>query len=180
MNERLNERCLCGSTRPFKRCCEPYLTGKAFAPTAEALMRSRYSAFVQGHIDYLMATHHPAHHGVNARVSLQQSIANTRWLNLAVLKTQKGQKKDKSGVVEFVAAYQAKPSLSLIKAVQNGPVDCEQMHERSHFVKEQGKWFYTTGEMLLPYVPKRSQPCWCGSGQKFQRCHGKSVLNAHT
>ena len=87
MNERLNERCLCGSTRPFKRCCEPYLTGKAFAPTAEALMRSRYSAFVQGHIDYLMSTHHADHHGVNARASLKQSIANTRWLNLAVLKT---------------------------------------------------------------------------------------------
>ena len=171
----MSERCPCGATRPFKRCCEPYLNGKALALTAEALMRSRYSAFVQGHIDYLKETHHPAHHGANARASLKQSIANTRWLNLVVLKTQKGQKKDKSGVVEFVAAYQTKSALRLVRTVQKPPVDCEQMHERSHFIKEQGKWFYTTGEMLPPYVPKRSWPCWCGSGQKFQRCHGKSV-----
>ncbi|MEZ5505160.1 MAG: YchJ family metal-binding protein [Gammaproteobacteria bacterium] len=46
------------------------------------------------------------------------------------------------------------------------------LHERSRFVKEDGRWFYLDGEMLPLPSPGRNDPCWCGSGQKFKKCHG--------
>jgi SEC-C motif-containing protein len=50
------KNCPCGSGRPYTECCEPYILGKAKAPTAEALMRSRYSAYVEHAIDYIINT----------------------------------------------------------------------------------------------------------------------------
>ena len=52
--------CHCGSGKPYVKCCEPYINGEP-APTAEALMRSRYSAYVVGAVDYLGETLHPDH-----------------------------------------------------------------------------------------------------------------------
>lgn len=160
--------CPCGSKKTLANCCGLYLSGSAIAPTAEALMRSRYTAFHQGHIDYLIATHKTP----DSQVSLAQSIKRTRWLNLRIVNTKKGKAKDKTGIVEFVAAYQ--PAGSILSAQPVGEV--MQMHERSHFIKSSGKsgdrWLYTTGEMLPPYQPKRTEPCWCGSHKKFKHCHG--------
>ncbi|MEO1620692.1 MAG: YchJ family metal-binding protein, partial [Cyanobacteria bacterium J06632_3] len=114
----MSDLCFCGSGKAFGRCCGPYLTAKKSAPTAEALMRSRYSAFCTGNIDYLLATHHHSASNRGDRSSLRQSIKATRWLNLLVVKTQKGQRKDKSGVVEFVAAYQALSARNFLSAGQ--------------------------------------------------------------
>lgn len=156
--------CPCGSQKTLSNCCGLYLASEVSAPTAEALMRSRYTAFHQGQIDYLIATHKTP----ETRASLAQSIKNTRWLNLLIVSTQKGKTRDKTGIVEFVAAYQ--PAGSVLMAQSVGEV--RQMHERSHFIKSSGRWLYTTGEMLLPYQPKRTEPCWCGSGKLFKHCHG--------
>ena len=52
-------RCPCGSNRTYDDCCGPYLEGRSDPPTAEALMRSRYTAYARGAIDYLLATHDP-------------------------------------------------------------------------------------------------------------------------
>ncbi len=185
---------MCGSGRPFAHCCDPYLKGIArrvdggnkFAPTAEALMRSRYTAFVIGDIDYLLATHH-ADYRSNDYTSLQQTIRTIQWTNLIVLGTQKGQRKDKSGTVEFVAAYRSQ-MLDPLSTVLNSQEASEkvsekasdesildslcQLHEKSQFVHEGSQWFYTQGECLPPYQPKRTQPCWCGSSLKFKQCHG--------
>ncbi|MFK8182564.1 MAG: YchJ family protein [Phormidesmis sp.] len=157
--------CPCGNRRQYARCCEQYLTGKKLAPTAETLMRSRYTAFCLGRTDYLIATHHKEHRAADDPDTLEKSIQNTRWINLLVVGTQKGQKKDKKGTVEFVAAYRNATAATSPKI--------EQLHERSQFVRENGQWFYTEGDMLPPYRPKREQPCWCGSGQKFRQCHEK-------
>jgi SEC-C motif-containing protein len=124
-------------------------------------MRSRYTAYAQGHIGYLMATHHPAKRTMGDRQALQQSIQRTTWLGLTVLKTEQGQSNDDTGVVEFVARYASETT--------------GQMHERSRFQKLKGRWFYVDGDLLPPIEPKRNDPCWCGSGKKFKQCHGKTA-----
>ncbi|MEM9004915.1 MAG: YchJ family protein [Cyanobacteria bacterium P01_F01_bin.86] len=151
--------CPCNSQRGLAECCEPYLLGKAIAPTAEALMRSRYTAYCQGNIDYLITTHHPAKRSLSERTHLSKSVQNTTWLGLTVVKTEQGQSQDETGIVEFVAIY------------RTGNVG--QLHERSRFKKQKGRWFYVDGDQLPPLEPKRNEPCWCGSGKKFKQCHGK-------
>jgi SEC-C motif domain protein len=169
------EPCDCGSQRPLTGCCGPYLAGEALAPTAEALMRSRYSAFCRGNVDYLIATHRwqqPA----DERSNLSKSVKSTRWINLLIVGTQKGKAKDTTGVVEFVAAYRPVRLLTELSlgmtATDDLVRDTVQLHERSQFVKEGDRWFYTVGDILPAYKPTRSQPCWCGSGKKFKQCHG--------
>lgn len=150
--------CPCGSQNLYSRCCGPYLKASAIAPTAEALMRSRYVAYCQGNVDYLVATRHPSKRKFDDRINLVKSVKTTVWKSLIVVATQQGRANHDSGYVEFVAVHSL-PELG-------------QLHERSKFIKENGRWFYVDGEMLPPIVPKRSQPCWCGSGKKFKHCHG--------
>ena len=164
----MSKQCMCGSQRQYANCCGPYLAGEAIAPTAEALMRSRYSAFYQGNIDYLIATHQLDSRPPNERTDLIESVKNTRWVNLLIVSTHQGQAKDQSGTVEFVAAY--RPALRLPSPAGAEPV--AQLHERSRFIRADCRWFYVGGDILMPYQPKRSQPCWCGSGKKFKHCHG--------
>ena len=156
--------CPCQSGRRYERCCQPYLNNEKTAPTAEALMRSRYSAFYEGNLDYLIATHHPNYRKNQERSLLERSLLSTQWLHLQILSTHKGQRKDQQGSVEFVAAYRERSAAMLTAAVR-------QLRERSEFVKENAQWFYTVGETRSPFIPKREQPCWCGSGKAFKRCH---------
>lgn len=136
--------CPCQSNRAYSDCCEPYLNGSALAPTAEALMRSRYTAFSRGKIDYLIATRHPKTRQTDSRRSLRQSLQQTQWVGLTVLKTQQGQLHDNAGVVEFVAKYRD------LQAVGLAAAEVKQLHERSRFVKEGGQWFYVDGDSLPP------------------------------
>ena len=179
---KLTQRCFCGNQRPFSQCCQLYIdavesgqTGtvkgpQVGAPTAEALMRSRYSAFCQGNVDYLVATHHPSMRAEDAAQAIAQTVRQTQWTHLMIISKQKGQKKDKRGFVEFVAVYRARPDVLAI--ADPAPAPLTQLHERSEFVKEAGRWFYLKGEILPPYRPGRSQPCWCGSAKPFKHCHG--------
>jgi SEC-C motif domain protein len=141
----LHPLCPCGSTIPFLKCCERYLASAAIAPTAEALMRSRYTAYSKGNIEYLLATLHPNSRRKNERLTLLESIQNTRWVGLTIIKTQKGQIQDKRGVVEFVALYQPTDSKGML---QTNAVN--QLHERSRFIKERDQWFYVDGDILPP------------------------------
>jgi SEC-C motif-containing protein len=152
--------CPCGSGQPYGQCCGLYLRGQAQAPTAEALMRSRYTAYHNGNLDYLMATHHPRHRSPNLRQELARSLPATTWLGLVILQTAQGQPGDTQGMVEFLAYYRA------------GGMG--QIHERSRFVREGDRWLYLEGDELPPIFPKRNQPCWCGSGKKYKSCHGKA------
>ncbi len=150
--------CFCGSQQELAQCCEPLLTGQALAPTAEALMRSRYSAYCTGNVDYLLATQHPLHRTVDGRQQICHTLQTTEWLQLTIVSTQGGQPHDTTGIVEFVAVYRSGAEA--------------QLHERSRFVQQKGRWFYQDGDLLPPLLPKRNEPCWCGSGQKFKQCHG--------
>jgi SEC-C motif-containing protein len=133
--------------------------GEAIVPTAEALMRSRYTAYHQGNIDYLIATHHPTQRYPGQRAAILQSVATTTWLGLRVLATEAGQATDSHGVVEFVAYYKD-PKLG-------------QVHERSRFTRQKDRWLYVDGDALPPLWPQRGDPCWCGSGKKYKVCHGR-------
>jgi SEC-C motif domain protein len=106
-------------------------------------MRSRYTAYSQGNVDYLIATRHPKSRQKSDRASLLQSVQSTRWVGLTIVTTQQGQVKDKRGMVEFVALYQPAQTQSLQSI---GAVN--QLHERSRFVKEKGQWFYVDGDIL--------------------------------
>lgn len=118
--------CPCGSGLDLADCCCQWHEGLAagvFAPTPEALMRSRYSAYVLGLIDYLVATWHPS----TAPGDLE--LQPIKWLGLEV---RHAEESGDAGVVEFVARCKV-----------SGRAEC--MHELSRFVREQGRWYYIDG-----------------------------------
>ena len=160
------DSCPCGSGRAFDACCGPFLAGDASAPTAEALMRSRYTAYTVGDIDYIRRTmHKSAIHTFDEEASRRWS-REAEWHGLEIKAVRQGEPEDREGEVEFVAAY-----------VQDGE-ECFH-HERATFKKEGQKWYYVDGEYVgtKPYVretPKvgRNDPCPCGSGRKYKKCCG--------
>ncbi|MFA7429459.1 MAG: YchJ family protein [Rhodospirillaceae bacterium] len=162
----MTTECPCGSARPFADCCEPFITGAALPPTAEALMRSRYSAFATGALDYLTETL-----SAEARVDYDPAHAedwskNSDWLGLEIKSTEGGTAADDDGWVEFVAHFRY--------------ADEERAHhESSHFVKQEGRWFYHDGN-LGPRPRRvvkvgRNDPCTCGSGKKYKKCCGAAA-----
>lgn len=124
-----NTACPCQSGRAYAQCCAPLHRGDAFAETAEALMRSRYSAYVRGDADYLIATWHAS----TRPPALDFGDAGaTRWLGLEV---RRHQPHDASHArVEFVARYKV------------GGASAVRLHEISRFVRENGRWYYVDGE----------------------------------
>src|SRR3954454_12676561 len=88
-------RCPCGTALRYADCCEPLHEGSARAGTAEQLMRSRYSAFVVGDADHLLATWHPSTRP--RRLRLDPAV---RWTGLEVLATAGGGPLTAEGTVE--------------------------------------------------------------------------------
>lgn len=120
-------------------------------------MRSRYSAFVLGLGEYLVHSWHPAHLGGLAAEEL--SRIDTRWDGLEII-TSQGGPEDETGMVEFKAWF-----------LEGDERHC--LHERSRFVRYQGRWVYTEGEQdPAPLKAGRNDPCPCGSGKKHKKCCG--------
>ncbi len=119
-----NDTCPCDSGRPFSACCAPYVSGESAAPTAEALMRSRYTAYALQNADYLLRTWHPATAPRDLSLSPEQ-----RWLGLTVRSTEAGGETDDAGEVSFVARY---------KLHGKG----HRLEERSEFTRIRGHWVY--------------------------------------
>jgi len=151
--------CPCGSQKQYQTCCGQYHQHLSRAATAEHLMRSRYSAFCKGDVDYLVSTHYPSSRPANLAESLKGTIHKTQWLGLRIIDTVLGLEADSSGTVEFIALY---------KDLEEG-----ELHERSRFVKENEQWFYVDEAPMEKKSSGRNDPCWCGSGKKFKKCHGK-------
>ena len=116
--------CPCGSGKPFAACCEPYLRGNALAPSAEALMRSRYTAYTLMDEPYLLATWHPSSRPAALELT---GDSQPQWIGLKV-KSHKVED-DTHASVDFVARYKV-----------NGRA--HRLEELSRFVKEEGRWFY--------------------------------------
>ena len=160
----MNE-CPCGSGRSYADCCEPIITGRMPAASAEALMRSRYSAYVTREIDWLTKSCVGGDEGVD-REATRRWAEESEWLGLRIVSTSGGGPTDEKGNVEFIADY-----------VQGGLRD--KHHERAKFVKKDGTWLYEEGEIvpetIVRATPKvgRNDPCPCGSGKKYKQCHGR-------
>jgi SEC-C motif domain protein len=125
--------CPCGSTFADDACCVRYHRGEP-APTAEALMRSRYTAYVRGEIEYLVETHDPATRAGIDRDSIAERSRDTEWLGLEIVATEYGGANDARGVVEFIA-----------KGTTKGRAFAQ--HERSRFRKISGRWVYVDGKV---------------------------------
>ena len=92
--------CPCGGGE-YSRCCGPLHWQERRAETAEQLMRSRYSAFAKGEVDYLLQTHEPT----ESRRALRQACRQTRWLGLLILAVDGGGAADLEGTVRFEARH---------------------------------------------------------------------------
>ncbi|MEL1263415.1 YchJ family protein [Pseudoxanthomonas putridarboris] len=122
--------CPCGTGRAYAACCGRYHAGEA-APDAEALMRSRYSAFVLRDAAYLRASWHPDTRPAELGVE-DGPDAHTVWLDLSV-KRHRVTGPD-AAEVEFVARYRV------------GGGSAVRLHERSRFVRIEGRWYYLDGD----------------------------------
>jgi SEC-C motif-containing protein len=156
-------KCPCGSGLDDAACCAVYHDGTP-APTALALMRSRYMAYVRGNVDYIVVTHDEAGRQDVDRDAIGRWSRDTEWQGLDIVATEKGGESDDSGIVEFIA-----------RGVTSGRPFAQR--ERSQFKKVDGRWYYAGGKILREPVraaaePGRNDPCHCGSGMKYKRCHG--------
>lgn len=121
--------CPCGSQIFLSNCCLPYIEGKLRAPTAEALMRSRYTAHVVMAIDYLWSTWCPEERIRSSKEDISAWASSCEWLGLQILETRAGKEQDKQGLVSFIALFR-----------QGGQL--EQHHELSVFKRVQQTWLY--------------------------------------
>ncbi|VAW73436.1 hypothetical protein MNBD_GAMMA15-1286 [hydrothermal vent metagenome] len=165
MNE--SDPCPCGSDSPLNACCKPVIDGTTKASTAEALMRSRYTAYTLQNIDYLASTLDPKElHGFDKDGTAAWACEST-WIGLEIINTSAGSSDDTEGSVEFKARFK-----------QNDVI--QEHHEVSRFQKTDGVWLYSGGKDVGPVqfrrdAPKtgRNEPCPCGSGKKYKKCCGK-------
>jgi SEC-C motif-containing protein len=169
-------KCPCGSNLEFSECCKPFLSGEALPATAEKLMRSRYTAFTQVHVDYIKKTLAPESRADFDYKETEDWAKKAIWKGLKILSTKNGGPGDKTGVVEFVATFE-----------QDGQT--LEHHEVSKFRKDSnGQWLFIDGEShthkegeghhhpkpqtIVRSAPKigRNDPCHCGSGKKYKKC----------
>lgn len=122
--------CPCCSGKPYEECCKPYHTGEQYAPTAEALMRSRFSAFAIPNGAYLMETTLPGKRKLHSKSDLQEWGEINVWTKLDIVKT------PAYNQVEFKAYY----------TDENGKPQIH--HEFSVFQKIKERWYYVSGKFL--------------------------------
>jgi SEC-C motif-containing protein len=135
------DRCPCGTGEPYGECCGRFHSGAAAAPTAPALMRSRFSAFAVGDAAYLLRTWHPSTRP--AQVDLDHEL---RWTRLEIVQVVAGGPFDSVGTVEFTAHFRSSAAGQPGQPGQQGQPRTAALHERSSFVRERGEWFYVRGD----------------------------------
>ena len=156
----MSPECYCGKNAPYSECCEPIIKKQIKAPNAEALMRSRYSAYATSQFQYILDTYSVKQRQALTLSQLAADAEDTRWIKLVV---ENSVDEKTTASVIFSAYYQYKSSFY-------------KLHENSEFVIEDGEWRYVSGEIFDDsglLKPQRNAPCICGSGLKFKRCCGK-------
>ena len=121
--------CPCGSGKRYEACCGVYHFGEQNAPTAEALMRSRYSAFVKHEINYLKQTMWPPYQKNFDEMEYLVRAQNSIWLGLTIEDQEAGEIGDKEGTVTFTAVSMLNGSLA-------------KQQEKSLFKTRNGRWYY--------------------------------------
>ncbi len=161
----VSETCPCGSGLAFAACCGPVLAGGS-APTAAALMRSRYTAYVKRDYRHLENSLSAEQRSDFSLKDARDWAESAKWLGLEITATEAGGPDDQEGTVDFAARFSV-----------NGE---ERKHvEKARFIREEGRWVF--GGVVVPVAqpvrreaPKvgRNDPCPCGSGKKYKQCHG--------
>jgi SEC-C motif-containing protein len=171
--EILQEICPCRASAPdklaFAQCCGPYLSREKKPPTAEALMRSRYSAFARADIDYLFETLSLDQRTDFNREATAEWATKSQWHGLDIIETEQGGEADGVGKVTFTAHFSRDGKALTHK-------------EKSLFRRNpEGVWEFAAeltikGEpVVLGVQPGRNDPCPCGSGKKYKKCCGKAA-----
>lgn len=156
--------CPCGSGASLAACCGPILAG-APAPTAEALMRSRYTAYVLQDLDHIERTQAAETRLGFDRRRAESTARAVEWTGLEILATSGGGAADETGTVEFAAHHREGGRSHALREV-------------SRFRRERGRWVYVDGQVSVVDQPRRAakvgrnDPCPCGSGKKHKKCCG--------
>lgn len=155
----MSEQCPCCSGKLFNECCQPIIDGTKKAEFPEQLMRSRYTAYTQCKIDYIVETTHPTKRQTLDLKQTKQWAETSDWKKLEVLNAPPCESASTEGFVEFRAYY-----------------NDTSVHEYSRFLKEEDKWYYIDGQYPKPQTVRnenklsRNDPCHCGSGKKYKKC----------
>lgn len=152
------KQCPCGSLKNFTQCCYPLISGQSVALTPAELMRSRYSAYVNQNVEYLISTWHTNYRVADLAESISLSFEHTEWQGLTII-DEIFDSNDHEGYVEFIAKYQDTKTDRL-----------NAIYERSHFIKQGTNWYYTSG--IKPQLG-RNDLCPCGSMRKYKKCCGQ-------
>ncbi|NQY28613.1 MAG: SEC-C domain-containing protein [Flavobacteriaceae bacterium] len=123
------DACPCGSNKTFGNCCAIAHNNIEEVSTAEQLMRSRYTAYALGNIEYLMSSHHSLTRPNKEQDEILNWTKSVIWLSLEILNSSNGSASDIEGTVEFKAHFEEVGATQVI-------------HEHSKFVKENGHWVY--------------------------------------
>jgi SEC-C motif domain protein len=128
----MSRPCPCTSKLSYDKCCQPFIEGKRLPETAEKLMRSRFTAYALGKVDYLIQTSAEAKREGIDREELKAYCAAISCVGLKIVAKEQGGPGDETGVVKFHASLQ-----------QDGK---RTLHiERSTFIREDGAWRYEDG-----------------------------------
>ncbi|MCB1084740.1 MAG: hypothetical protein KDK60_01410 [Chlamydiia bacterium] len=124
-------KCPCCSGKEYEACCAPYIEGREFPPTPEALMRSRYTAFSQKNLKYIEETMAGEALTRYNRAEAKKQLKETEYLRLDVLLSEE---EGTQGTVQFVATFRYQGEEHLL-------------HEISTFEKINGRWIYVKGNV---------------------------------
>jgi SEC-C motif-containing protein len=138
---------------PLQSCCGIYHAGQP-APSAEKLMRSRYSAYALGLIDYLAATTLPAQQSALDLAGIRAWSTQSTWLGLEV------------GAHTLLA--DGRHATVAFTAHWSDASGTHQHLEQSGFVKHGQRWYFLDPTVKLNVG--RNDPCPCGNGTKFKKC----------
>lgn len=121
-------------------------------------MRSRYTAFARGDVNYLKESQLSPTRD-QSWDETERWARSVAWLSLQIVSKEAGAERDDTGVVEFIARYLEGASVHAL-------------HERSTFSRHDRQWRYDSGapEVTVTRV-ERNEPCPCGSSRKFKACH---------
>ncbi len=148
----------------FSACCSPHLSGATTPQTAQALMRSRYSAYALGDIDYLINSWWPEQQKQLDVDAITLWSNNSDWRGLKIHNYRQGSAEDTEGWVDFSAFW--------IESNNSGQL--QQHRENSYFKRLNKRWYFIEARASNSDQPveklSRNSLCPCGSGKKYKRC----------
>lgn len=159
--------CPCCSQLNYDDCCRTYIEEQDYPTQPQALMRSRYTAFTQANMPYIIKTMRgKAAMDFNVEESTEWS-RQIKWLGLKIVSADEVDLSMPTGFVEFIASFKDQGQL-------------RKLHERSEFQRIDGRWYYVASHppLMIKNISKanssRNGLCPCGSLRKYKNCHGKT------